>query len=680
MDKKEDYSIITQSIVRFINNIYKISKYGYNVIPLLLIITSIVFIFLYTYHSLYRVNRKLFIPNKNVEYAFDSKRNIPKIVFYVITIVVILGLLILYFKIDNFDKKDLFASPLAIYFLALCPIIFVLAVIGFFIFQSKIITFADSKDMKNGILACGIIIYFCIFNMFIYSNKKIDFNESLMYIFGFFIVFTIIHFIYLLSMANTLTIQMRSDKFDTLSKICLLGKKNTIETIPYKKGKKKCECVDESFKCLVENYDSFISNFSNIEEQEHFSLFNKNQESGSMESVKADANKIPEEEYIKNIFEDNIFKNNMIAEEEDNMIAQEEDKIGEDLKYMYDVPIEYYNNNTQQYEDLCIRDFYYLGSYYSYLASSPENGTPSLDALKGVLQDFNCRIIHLDIYSSLPDAPYSSAANPIVKCEKMNTDAKGLQLEDCLKLINKYAWNDNEKSLPLFLYLRFRNVKKNKYIYQKTYQYIDEYLGKYLVDKIYGFNERNHLFPISGMPMKEAFGKAIILTNIYPTYTILDEIINCNVEDKLSSIKMNEFKKDYIIYDERGLLIDYTKDDLIKNNRKNINFYYTLPNSSYKDDAKSQSKAGLFNPNFNEIAKYGGQSALNYVYVPDNNIENTLKFFKSYPKEIILKAPFLRFKNVKEEIVTPPSTNDLTAPTETKAAISTLVSYNPTFG
>ena len=678
MNKKEDYStfiinegsrkssFITQSIVRFINTIYKYSSQLYKGVPLLLIITTIVFIFLYTYHSLYRVNRKLFLPNKDVEYSFDNTRNIPKIVFYIITIAIILGLLILYFKIDTFDKEGLFASPLAIYFLALCPIIFVLAVVGFFIFQSKIITFADSKDMKNGILACGIIIYFCIFNMFIYSNKKIDFNESLMYIFGFLIVFTIIHFMYLLSMANTLTIQMNSDKFDTLSKICLLGKKNNIETIPYKKGNKKCECIDESFKCLIENYDSFISKFSNIE---HFSLFGANEASGSMESVKADANKIPEEEYIEN-----VIKNNMIIEEEidDTQI--------EDLKYMYDVPIEYYNNNTQQYEDLCIRDFYYLGSYYSYLASSPENGSPSLDALKGVLQDFNCRIIHLDIYSSLPDAPYSSSAQPIVRCEKMSGDAKGLQLEDCLKLVNKYAWNDNEKSLPLFLYLCFRNVKKNKYIYQKTYQYIDEYLGKYLVDKIYGFNERNHLFPISGLPMKEAFGKAIILTNTYPTYTILDEIINCNVEDKLSSIKMNEFKKDYVIYDERGLLIDYTKDDLIKNNRKNINFYYTLPNSSYKDDAKSQSKAGLFNPNFNEIAKYGGQSALMYVYVPDNNMESTLKFFKSYQREIILKAPFLRYKNVKEEVVTPATTDDLTPPTETKAAISTLVSYNPTFG
>ncbi len=660
MDKKEDYSSITYIIVETINKIYKYSSLGYKAIPLLLIVTSIIFVFLYTYHSLYRINRNLFLPNKEAKYAFDSKRNIPKIVFYIISIIIIIGLFYIYFKIKNMERGDLFTTPLGIYFLALCPIVFVLAVIGFFIYQNKIIKFADSTDMKNGILACAIIIYFCLLNMYIYNNKKIDFNESVMYVFGFLIIFTFIHFMYLISMTNSLRVQMNSDKFDTLSKICLLGKKNNIESTPYKKP----ETVYESFKSFGE---TFLSTFGMIEKsEEHFSLFEKT-ESASMDAVKADINKIPEEERIEN-----VIKENMYMEEEENIH-------NEDLKYMYDVPIQYYNNEMEQFEDLCIRDFYYLGSYYSYLANSPEYGTPSLDALKGVVNDFKCRIIHLDIYSSLPDAPYSAAANPVVRCENMSNGAMSLKLEDCLKIINKYGWNENEKSLPLFLYLRFNN-KNNKYIYQKTYQYIDEYLGKYLVDKIYGFNERNHLFPVSALPIKEAFGKALILTNVYPTYTILDEIINCNVEDNMSSIKLKEFKKEYIVYDKKGLLIDYTKNEIITNHRRNINFYYTLPEQSNKDDAKSQSKAGLFNPNFNEVAKYGGQSALNYVYLPDENMERTLKFFQSYPREIILKAPFLRFKNVKEEVVTPNTTSDLTAPTETQAAIQELVSYNPTFG
>ncbi len=620
----------------------------YEVNHILLIITTIIFIFLYTYHSLYRINRALFL-NKDAEHALDKTRNIPRIVFYVMCGVLILGLFVAYYLLRS-NKEYL-----SIYFLALCPIIFILAIVGFFIYQSKIITFADSKDMKKGILACAIIIYFSLLNMYLYNNNKIELkNNVLMYLFGFFGTFTIIHFLYLVSSANTLTVQMANDKFDTLSKICLLGKKNNVENVPYKKPKKECDCDNsESFRCLVENYDTLIEKFENENNNSNSNI--------SMESVKASIEKIPEEEYIKSL----------ISEEEDN--TEEED-----LKYMNGIPIEYYNNKTQQFEDLCIRDFYYKGSYYSYLASSPEYGTPDLNALKGVVNDFKCRIIHLDIYSSIPDDEYSSMANPVVKCEKMNSDAKPLLLEDCLKIINKYAWVENEKSLPLFLYLKF-NVK-NKNIYQKTYLAINEYLGNYLVDKMYGFNERNHLFPISKLPIKEAFGKTIILTNVYPTYSILDEIINCNVEDKMSSIKMKEYKKDYIVYDEKGLLIDYTKNDIIKDNRININFFYSNPNSSYSQDAKTQSKAGLFNPNFYEIGKYGGQSALMYVYVPDKNMENMLKYFSQAPKDIILKRDFLRNIDVKDESNIVSTTSDLNSSLGSESAIKELVSYNLTFG
>ena len=102
MDKKTDYSIITSIIVNFINIIYKYSSKLYKGIPLLLIITSIIFVFLYTYHSLYRVNRKLLLSTKEAEYAFDKTRTIPKVVFYIISIVTILALFIVYFKIDKF--------------------------------------------------------------------------------------------------------------------------------------------------------------------------------------------------------------------------------------------------------------------------------------------------------------------------------------------------------------------------------------------------------------------------------------------------------------------------------------------------------------------------------------------------------------------------------------------------
>jgi hypothetical protein len=192
-----------------------------------------------------------------------------------------------------------------------------------------------------------------------------------MYIFGFFGTFTIIHLLYLVSSTNTLTIQMSNDKFDTLSKVCLLGKKNNVELFPSKKVKKPCDCKDESFRCLIENYDLLTNEGNNIENFENEQNQNQNQNI-SMESVKASIEKIPEEEYITNLIN-----------EEEELIKYEED-----LKYMNGLPVEYYNNKTQKFEPLCIRDFYYKGSYYSYLASSPENGTPDLNALKGVINDF----------------------------------------------------------------------------------------------------------------------------------------------------------------------------------------------------------------------------------------------------------------------------------------------------
>ncbi len=663
MDKKEGYNKMIELLIHTMNQIHEFTQMIYPIFPYVLIISTIIFIFLYTYHSLYRVNRNLFL-NKAAEHNLDKNRKIPKIVFYSVSTFVIIMTFYIYHKIKDMIIEDLPMKPVSLFFLVLCPCIFILAIVGFFMFQSNIITFAEAKDMKNGIVACVIFIYISLFMIYLSNNNKIEYNEAFMYLCGFMVVFLIIHFLYLVSSANSLTVQMENEKLDILSKICLLGKKGTIETKPYIK-----KVENESFRNLVENYETLYEKFNiKDDEVEHFDLLGtSNKSTSGMDQMDNSIEDIPKDKYIENVIKPNT-------------ISEEEDDDQENLKYEFGIPIQYYNNNTKQYEDLCIRDFYYMGSYYSYLAGSPENGTPDLNALKGVVRDFKCRIIHLDIYSSLPNNIGSSVAKPVVRCENMNSKAKAIPLEDCLNVISKYVWNDGSQSLPLFLYLRF-NVDNNKHIYQKTYQYIDEYFGNYLVDKLHGFNERNHLFPISKLPIKDALGKVVLLTNVYPTYTVLDEIINCNVEDKLSSIKMKEFKKEYVTYDKQGLLIDYTKNDIIKDNRMNINFFYTNPNSSYnKEDAKLQSKAGLFNPNFNEVAKYGGQSGLVYVYVPDKNMETILNYFNSYKKQLILKKPFLRFIAKEEEEKPDTVTDDLTPPTETQSAMKELISYNPTFG
>ena len=52
-----------------------------------------------------------------------------------------------------------------------------------------------------------------------------------------------------------------------------------------------------------------------------------------------------------------------------------------------------------QIEHLTLADFYYPGSYQSYLADTPLNGTPTEEALTKSLTYYKVRIVTLDIYS-----------------------------------------------------------------------------------------------------------------------------------------------------------------------------------------------------------------------------------------------------------------------------------------
>ena len=119
----------------------------------------------------------------------------------------------------------------------------------------------------------------------------------------------------------------------------------------------------------------------------------------------------------------NCFKNKKIEKysnsdtnDNANQITEIEAKYGNNyLKTIENIPISFYNDNNKDYQDLVLADFYYPGSYYSYLADSPLNGTPNLEALKISLSDFKTRIIHLDVYSDKSDA-YDTNALPIIRC------------------------------------------------------------------------------------------------------------------------------------------------------------------------------------------------------------------------------------------------------------------------
>ena len=320
------------------------------------------------------------------------------------------------------------------------------------------------------------------------------------------------------------------------------------------------------------------------------------------------------------------------------------------LKTVGNIPIAFYNSYLKEYQELILADFYYPCSSYSYLADTPLNGTPSLEALKIALTIFKVRFIHLDIFSDKTDE-FDPTANPIVRCEIMKDGASPLQFDEVLGLINKFAWitENNNLPYPLFLYLNFNFNLMNEKLCLKIYESLIKFFSKYLIDKKYSFSGRNSTFPISMAKIKDCLGKIIIITNKYPTKTVLDELINTTNNNLNNSFELKEYKNSYVTYNGVGLSQDNDKTELVTDSKTNINFYYTIPNNSEKN--ASQPKAGLFNPSFQDCAQYGIQGTLMYLFIPDTNLEKWNGFFKSKNNlNPILKDELLRYviKNKNE--------------------------------
>jgi hypothetical protein len=314
------------------------------------------------------------------------------------------------------------------------------------------------------------------------------------------------------------------------------------------------------------------------------------------------------------------------------------------LKTMGNIPIAFFNKNINDYQDLVLADFYYPGSYYSYLSTTPLNGIPNLEALKICINDYKSRIIHIDIFSDNPNE-YDPNSNPVVRCKNMKLGSEALNFDDVLNLINKYAWlNDdpNNLSYPFFIYMNCNFNPTNQSIFIKMYKSILKIFSKYLMNKKYGFCERNSKYPISMAPMKECIGKIVLICNIYPTKTVLDELINTSTNDLSNSFKINVYKENYVKYEKVGISQDNDKTKLLNNSKTNFSFYYTEPNEKYKND--NQMKAGLYNPSFQDIAQYGIQGTLMYMFITDDNFKNWLLFFKSKNNlNPVLKDEILRY-------------------------------------
>ncbi len=297
------------------------------------------------------------------------------------------------------------------------------------------------------------------------------------------------------------------------------------------------------------------------------------------------------------------------------------------------IPIKFLNPKSKQYQDLILADFYFPGSYYTYLSDSPINGHPSLESIKLALTDFQSRIIHLDLFKD-------NNGLPVVRCEKMASDAKPLSLKDCLTYIKKYGWNDVQK-YPIFLYLNIYG-EQNEAFYTNIYLTYKNIFKNNLMDKKYSFSGRNNSFPISQASIRDCKNKIILCTNTYPTRTILDELINAgNVDTSNISLNINLYKESYVDFNGIGISQDKDKTKLLEDHRRGISFYYTLPNIDKVN--KNENKSGLYNPNFQDLGQYGIQGSLMYLFVPDNNLNRWYMYFKSknnlYP---VLKDESLR--------------------------------------
>ncbi len=307
------------------------------------------------------------------------------------------------------------------------------------------------------------------------------------------------------------------------------------------------------------------------------------------------------------------------------------------LQIENNVPIKFFNKIINDYQDLTLADFYYPGSYYSYLSDSPVNSHPSIEAIELALTQYKCRILHLDIFVSK-----NNINKLVVRSPNMAPDGEELSIDDCFATIKRLGWNDNQ-NYPIFLYLNF-NDSISENLYNDLYYKFTKTFSKNLMNKKYSFSGRNGTFPISSAPIKECLNKIILITNNYPTRTAFDELIqagNITVNPFLS-IKL--YKESYANFNGVGISQDQDKNKLIETSKNNISFYYTLPNKSLVKE--NENKSGLYNPNFNDLGQYGIQGSLMYLFVPDNSLNNWYMFFKSknnlYP---VLKDEMLRSIN-----------------------------------
>ena len=335
---------------------------------------------------------------------------------------------------------------------------------------------------------------------------------------------------------------------------------------------------------------------------------------------------------------DGVYPTNKKVNELDNTISTDLNT-GEKIKTINGIPVQYLNTNLNTYIDLILADFYWASSYKTYIPSGINRSKPTYEAIKQAFTKFNVRSVYLDVYSNSTTIGDVDAI-PIVKTDLLYYNFKALDFLNCLEVIKRYGWYDEStSSMPIILYLNL-NFNSDSIMYEKIYYALMKVFWNHLLDKKYSFAGRSNIFPVGKVLMKDTIGKIVIISNVYPTRTKLDEIINGYSNSANISycyISNNTIdQKDY-----GGLTVTSSSTDLINNHKTNIEFIYSdnLINTSNV----SNSKVDLSNPNFNDCIQYGVQFIMMSLFLPDSNLNDWYKFFKQNNFKMVLKQKTLRY-------------------------------------
>jgi len=331
--------------------------------------------------------------------------------------------------------------------------------------------------------------------------------------------------------------------------------------------------------------------------------------------------------YFKNNYDYSLFTNNCYNS---RLLSIKTDS---SITYINNIPVSRYDTTTKKQIPFNICNFYYPGSYNTFLSGDPMKGIYTMESIKYAIIKFKCRVLHFDIYKD-------NNNNPIIR-NKYLKNYNPLNFADVLNLIIMNCWSVSK--YPMFIYLTF-NFSAGDQTYNNMATTIMKIFGNYLLPSTYSYNCRNMTNQINTLTMQNAIGKVIFISNIYPTNSKLDEIINLydnstiesfnNVTNKTSTTTLNNItvantSSSTTIYNNFylktysdsfnkssvGLLLEYTESILKTNSTNSLLFFY---NSSTKP---------VINPNSIDCNKYGIQCALMYLSNIDNNMYNWYNFF-----------------------------------------------------